>query len=70
MSKVGGMAHSDRIEAEWEARLRVLAQMREPFEDVSLEEIEREVEKEIAEVRREKGSLPGGNLSKLRSGGM
>lgn len=45
---------SDRIEAERQARLELLAQMREPFTDVPSEEIEREVARAIAEVRRDK----------------
>ena len=36
--------------------------MREPFAGVSLEEIEREVAKAIADVRMEKGPLAGGQL--------
>ena len=48
--------------AERQARFRVLAQMREPFVGVSLEEIEREMAKAIADVRMEKGPLAGGQL--------
>ena len=48
--------------AERQARLRVLAQMREPFKSVPTEEIEREVAKAIADVRMEKGPLTGGQL--------
>lgn len=59
------MDSSDNSENERRARLNVLAEMREPFEDVSSEEIEREVAQAIAEVRREKRSLAGGQLQRL-----
>ena len=48
------LAYLEKMEAEREERFRVLAEMREPFEDVPSEEIEREVERAIAEVRGEK----------------
>ncbi len=44
----------EKVEAERQARFNILAQMREPFEGVPREEIEREVASAIAEVRREK----------------
>ncbi len=47
------LARLERAEAEQEARLKVLARMREPFKDVPAEEIEREVARAISEVRRE-----------------
>ena len=54
------------IEEERQGRFRVLAQMREPFADVPCEEIEREVARAIAEVRREmrgKASSPTADAS-------
>ncbi len=48
------LANLEKMEAEKEERFRVLAEMRKPFEGVPSEEIEREVERAIAEVRREK----------------
>ena len=48
------LAYLEKMEAEREERFRVLAEMRESFEGVPSEEIEREVERAIAEVRREK----------------
>ena len=48
------LAYLEKMEAEREERFRVLADMREPFEGVPSEEIKREVERAIAEVRREK----------------
>ena len=56
------MDDSGSIEEDRQGRFRVLAQMREPFAGVSLEEIEREVAKAIADVRMEKGPLAGGQL--------
>ena len=64
-----GLEHADCVEQERQGRLRVLAQMREPFKCVPTEEIEREVAQVITDVRREKGSLAGGHVSALRSGG-
>ncbi len=48
------LAYLEKMEAEREERFRVLSEMREPFEGVPSEEIESEVERAIAEVRREK----------------
>ena len=47
------LASLEKMEAEREERFRVLAEMRAPFAGVPSEEIEREVERAIAEVRRE-----------------
>ena len=41
------------MDVERQERLRILARMREPFKDVPHEEVEREVARAIAEVRRE-----------------
>ena len=45
---------SDNIDESRQERFKILAEMREPFADVPCEEIEREVARAIAEVRREK----------------
>ena len=47
------LAELERIEAEKQERLRILARMRAPFRGVPSEEIEREVARAIEEVRRE-----------------
>ncbi len=57
-----GLQHADCAAQERQGRFRVLAQMREPFAGVSLEEIERELAKAIADVRMEKAPLSGGQL--------
>jgi len=46
-------------------RFKVLAEMREQFEGVPSEEIEREVAQAIAEVRLEKRLLSGGQVRRL-----
>lgn len=55
------LANLEKMESEKEDRLAVLAQMREPFKGVPSEEIEREVERAIAEVRREQGNAASAN---------
>ena len=67
MTEGEGLEHADCVEQERRARLKVLAEMREPFEGVSLEEIEREVAQAIAEVRREKRSLASGQSRRCRA---
>lgn len=47
------LAQLERSEAERQARLNVLAKVREPFKEVPQEEIEREVAHALAEVRTE-----------------
>ena len=62
MTEGEGLEYADCLEQEWRARLKVLAEMREPFEGVSSEEIEREVAQAIAEVRREERLLAEGQF--------
>ncbi len=60
------LAHLERSEAEREARLSLLAKLREPFKEAPEEEIEREVAQAVAEVRaemRERGSAPAVDTS-------
>ena len=54
MSYANGLVHSEELENERQAPFRLLAKIREPFKGVPTQEIEHEVARAIAEVRRER----------------
>ena len=62
MTEGEGIGHANCVEQGIRERFKVLAEMREPFEGVSLEEIERDVAQAIAEVRREERLLADGQV--------
>ena len=54
MTHAEELARSKELEIKRQAPLRLLVKIREPFKDVSTQEIEREVASPIGELRREK----------------